>query len=119
MSKKLLFVFQKPPHSTTACKEGLDALLAASAFGQCVSVLFSGDGIFQLIKHQDPTDIGRKNTLPIFDALGLYDVENLYASENELCQRNLKLDQLSIPITLLGTSELSELVESHDICLSF
>lgn len=119
MSKKLLFVFQKPPHSTTACKEGLDALLAASAFGQDVSVLFSGDGIYQLLKHQDPAAIGRKHTLPIFDALDLYDIESLFASEEDFNQRSLEPDQLSIPVTLLSTTKVSELINTHDICLSF
>ena len=42
--KKLLFVQSHPPHGSLFGQEGLDAILAGSAFIEC-GVLFLGDGI--------------------------------------------------------------------------
>ncbi|MFT7257659.1 MAG: sulfur relay (sulfurtransferase) DsrF/TusC family protein, partial [Candidatus Azotimanducaceae bacterium] len=49
--KKLLFVQSKAPHGSLQGQEGLDAILAGSAFVDC-AVLFTGDGIYQILSLQ-------------------------------------------------------------------
>ncbi|MEZ2697341.1 DsrE family protein, partial [Hafnia alvei] len=41
--KRLAFIFTQPPHTSSAGREGLDALLAASAFSEDIQVFFIGD----------------------------------------------------------------------------
>lgn len=40
--KRLAFIFTQPPHTSSAGREGLDALLAASAFSEDIQVFLLG-----------------------------------------------------------------------------
>jgi len=52
MSCHILFVMTQAPYGNSLAKESLDALLASGVFEQEVSALFTGDGVWQLIKDQ-------------------------------------------------------------------
>jgi len=117
--RKILFVFSKPPHSTLASKEGLDALLTVSAFGQKVSLLFLADGVFQLLCDQDPTALPAKNTAAMFSALEMYGIEDIYAHDSALKKRNLEASKLSIQLTALDDQQVSLLFNSQHTILSF
>ena len=117
--KKLLFVFSKPPHSTLASKEGIDAVLTASAFGQDVSLLLLGDGVFQALKDQDPTKLPAKNTAATFAALEMYGVENIYAHSAALRERNLTEDSFCVQLTALNNTQIGELFNTQHQILSF
>jgi len=99
-TKNLLFVFDKPPHSSPATKEGLDAVLTASAFGQNVTLLLIGDGILQLLNNQDPSDLPTKNTASIFQALEMYGIENIVTSSENLKNKGLCLSDYLFRATL-------------------
>ncbi len=117
--KNLLFVFDKAPHSSPATKEGLDAILTASAFGQNVTLLLLGDGIFQLLNNQDPSHLPAKNTASIFQALEMYGIENIATPCENLKNKGLSLSDLSIPCDNLDNIQLAELYAIQDQILSF
>ncbi|EQA05115.1 dsrE/DsrF-like family protein, partial [Glaesserella parasuis 12939] len=56
---KLAILFTQPPFGTSTSREGLDALLAASAF--CnedeIAICFLNDGVFNLVANQQPEKI--------------------------------------------------------------
>jgi len=117
--KKLLFIFSKPPHSTLASKEGIDAVLTASAFGQDVSLLLLGDGVFQALNPQDPSTLPVKNTAATFAALEMYGVENIFAHSKALSERSLTKEDLCVELTSLNDVQLGELLNSQHQILSF
>ena len=47
--RRILFVIAHPPHRGALAFELLDELLVGAVFDQRVSVLFVGDGVYQLI----------------------------------------------------------------------
>ena len=104
--KNLLFVFDKPPHSSPATKEGLDAVLTASAFGQNVTLLLIGDGIYQLLNNQDPSHLPAKNTASIFQALEIYGIENIVTPSENLKTRDFQSLIFLFRATLSTTSSL-------------
>ena len=79
---KFLFIFSKTPRNINS-QEGFDALLTGSAFGMC-SVLFIGDGVYQLLKEQKPEPLGVKNYALGFSALSDYDVDMISVSYTHL-----------------------------------
>ena len=76
--KRFLYVNRKAPYGTIYALETLETVLIAAAFEQDVSVVFMDDGVFQLKKEQNTTELGMKNFSPTFRALDGYDVEKLY-----------------------------------------
>ena len=100
------FVFRQPPHGTASGREGLDALLAASAYTEALSVFFIGDGVLQLLKHQQPNAILSRNYIATFKMLPLYDIENIYVCQQSLSERGLSVEDLLIDAIICPHIEL-------------
>jgi tRNA 2-thiouridine synthesizing protein C len=100
------FVFRQPPHGNSSGREGLDALLAASAYTEALNVFFIGDGVLQLIKNQQPDAILSRNYIATFKMLPLYDIENIYVCQQSLIERGLSVDDLLIDVIICPHTEL-------------
>ena len=57
-AKRILFLLRSPPYAGPATYESLESLLVAAVFDQLVSVLFIDDGVYQLVRAQNPAAIG-------------------------------------------------------------
>jgi tRNA 2-thiouridine synthesizing protein C len=117
--KKFLFLNRKAPHGTIYALESLEVVLISAAFEQDVSLMFMDDGIFQLRKGWDTTNIGTKNFLNTYKALEMYDVEKLYVCKEDLEDRGLTEDDLVVPVEVLDRKQVGELMDQQDVVLSF
>ncbi|GAB4361311.1 MAG: sulfurtransferase complex subunit TusC [Gammaproteobacteria bacterium] len=131
--KKFLYVNRKAPYGTIYALESLEVVLIGAAFEQDVSLVFMDDGVYQLTKGQDTKGIGMKNFSPTYSALGDYDVNKIYVDKESLDERGLTLDDLQHltwedededwaekdSIRLVSRSEIADLMEEHDVILSF
>jgi tRNA 2-thiouridine synthesizing protein C len=117
--KKIAIVNRSASYGSTNGRESLDALLALAAFNSSLSVFFIGDGIYQLIKNQDPRVILQKNYQPVFKLLDLYDVKNIYVCEDSLQRRNISKDDLVIKVAILSNKQLKQKLGQQDQLLGF
>jgi len=115
--KKLLFVFSKPPYNGALASEGLDAVLAASVFEQDISVLFTGDGIYQLLCSQNPKS--HLNHQKKLAALPMYEVTNTFVDISSLVNRNVEVEQITKGYQQLNRSQITELINTSDHVFSF
>jgi len=118
-SKSFLIVNRKAPFGSTFAKEALDVGLIAAAFGQQLSLLFMDDGVYQLLKNQDSSDINQKNSSQTLPMLEMYDVKDIYVEAESLQARNLNAEDLLIPVEIIDRETTSELLEQQDILLNF
>lgn len=116
--KRFLYVNRKAPYGTIYAQECLETVLVAAAFEQDVSVVFMDDGVFQLKKEQDTAAIGMKNFSSTFRALEGYDVEKLYVEKESMEARGLTADDLVVPVEVLSSTELSELMDAQDVIIT-
>ncbi len=116
--KRFMYVNHRPPHGTIYALECLEVVLITAAFDQVVSLVFIGDGVYQLKKDQDTTGIGTKNFSKTYRALDDYDVEQIYVERESLDARGLTADDLIIPAEVLPTSELREIMSQQDVVFS-
>ena len=116
--KRFLYVNRKAPYGTIYALETLETVLIAAAFEQDVSVVFMDDGVFQLKKEQNTTELGMKNFSPTFRALDGYDVEKLYVEKESMDARGLTEDDLVVPVEVLSSAELKDLMDAQDIVLT-
>lgn len=117
--KRFMIVNRKAPYGTIYALEALEVVLIGAAFDQDVSLVFADDGVYQLKKGQQTKDIGQKNFSPTYRALGDYDIEKLYVERESLQARGLAPEDLLVPVRVLGSAELSVLMEEQDVVLSF
>jgi len=132
-AKKFMYINRKAPYGTVYAWESLEVVLIGAAFDQDVSLAFVGDGVYQLTKGQDTSEVGIKNFSPTYSALGDYDVNKIYIEKESLEARGLTLDDLQHlvwedededwaekdSIRVVTSAELAALFEEQDIMLSF
>lgn len=116
---QIAFIFRQAPYGCASGREGLDALLATSAYTDELAVFFMGDGVYQLIKNQQPEKIQTKDHTAMFKLCDLYDIEHIYVSGPALSERNIDSSQLLIPVTVLAANEFRDVLQEYPIKLMF
>ena len=110
----LLFILNKPPYSSDIGKESLDMALAHATFDDTVSLLFTGQGVWQLKTDQFAKLAGLKEFTRLYTGLDLYDIDQLFVSENALDTEQLTRDQLMIEAAVLNDEAISRLINRQD-----
>ncbi len=132
-TKKFLFVNRKAPYGTIYAWESLEVILISAAFEQDVSLIFCDDGVYQIAKGQDTSELGIKNFSPTYNALGDYDINKIYVEKESLEARGLTVDDLlkltyededddwaeKDSIHVVSSAELSTIMDQQDVVLSF
>ena len=105
---KLAFLFRTAPHGNAVSREGLDALLAATAFcdEEDIGVFFIDDGVLNLLDGQNPELLLQKDFIRTFKLLDLYDIEQRFVCADSLDQYNLQTEQLIISAEKIDRTSL-------------
>ena len=117
--KKFLYVNRKAPYGTIYALESLEVVLIAAAFDQDVSLAFLDDGVFQVVKGQHTKPIDVKNFSPTYRALEGYDIEKLYVEKESMDARGLQESDFIVPVKIISAQEMSDLMQSQDVVMSF
>ena len=117
--KKFLYVNRRAPHGTVYAHEAIEVVLIRAAFDQDVSLAFIDDGVFQLKKDQDTSEIYTKNFSKIYSALEMYDVEKLFVEKESLECRGLTEEDLSVDVKIIDSSEMKKLMSDSEVVFNF
>lgn len=112
--RRILFVVAHPPLRGALPRELLDALLVGAVFEQHISVLFLGDGVFQLLDAPRAEGAIARG----FGALPAYDVDQVFADTTALRRRGLELSNLSVPVRGLTRGGIRKLVANQDVVIN-
>ena len=115
---KLAFLFRTAPHGNAISREGLDALLAATAFcdEEEIGVFFIDDGVLNLLDGQNPELLLQKDFIRTFKLLDLYDIEQRFVCTDSLDQYNLQAEQLIISAEKIDrTSLINKLSQAEKV----
>jgi tRNA 2-thiouridine synthesizing protein C len=117
---KIAFLFTQPPHGSSAGREGLDAVLAASAFSEDISLFFISDGVFQLLPQQTPDKILSRDYIATFGVLPLYDIDNRFICADSLHERGLdRVQDWVVDVEPLSAHEIARRLADFDVVLTF
>lgn len=115
---KLAFLFRTAPHGNAISLEGLDALLAATAFcdEEEIGVFFIDDGVLNLLDGQNPELLLQKDFIRTFKLLDLYDIEQRFVCADSLDQYNLQTEQFIISAEKIDrTSLINKLSQAEKV----
>lgn len=115
----IAFVFRTHPHSSSQGREGLDALLATSAYSEELSVFFIGEGVTQLVANQQTDNILSRDYAAAFKLMELYDIENVFVCSRSLEEQGIKDMPLLFPVNRLSPAEISDKLHHCAKLLSF
>tara|TARA_Y100001933_G_scaffold202313_1_gene204129 strand:- start:3663 stop:4025 length:363 start_codon:yes stop_codon:yes gene_type:complete len=113
-TRRILFLLRQPPYGSSHALEALESVLVAGVFEQQVSVLFQGDGVWQLVDGQDGTALGRRTLGKVVKALPQYDVTALFACGDSLARRGLRAEDLAVPVEIVDPARQQALIAGQD-----
>lgn len=117
--KRFMFLNRKAPHGTVYALEGLEVVLITAAFDQDVSLVFTDDGVYQLMKGIDTKGVEVKDFSKTYRALEGYDIEKLYVDRSSMEARGLTEDDLIVDVSVLSDDEMKNLMAEQDVVISF
>lgn len=115
---RYLFILTQSPYQSSLAREALDFALASAAFNQQVSLLFMGDGVFQLLADQQ-SQSGKKNIEKTLSSLALFDIESVYYHEACALERHIIAAELSLNATPSNAKEIQLLIHTADKVFNF
>ncbi|HHF6570795.1 TPA: sulfurtransferase complex subunit TusC [Haemophilus influenzae] len=118
---KIAFLFRTSPHGKSISREGLDAILAATAFCEPndIGIFFIDDGVLNLIDSQQPEIIQQKDFIRTFKLLDLYDVEQRFICTASLQKFKLDNRELILSCEKIDRSLLLEKLNQAEKLFTF
>ncbi|GAA4903633.1 sulfurtransferase complex subunit TusC [Ferrimonas pelagia] len=116
---QLAIVYRTVPHGNSKGREALDLTLLAASYEVETAVFFIADGIYQLLKNQQPGVIDSKDHIATYRALPMYDVEQIYICAESMQQRDIELTDLIIPAQPLEPEQLRQQLFQSKQVLTF
>ena len=118
-TRQLLAICSYSPGEQVKAREALDAILATAVFEQPLSLLFCGDGVWQLLGAQGDYSGSDKALTRSLTALPLYDVHAVYADEQSLRERGLTQQDLLPQAKVISSGQATELLAACQGIMSF
>lgn len=116
--KSICFVFNKAPYGNNSGRELLDICLMASAFEMPITAIFTGEGVYQLLKEQKPEVLKLKNHSMTFKALELYGVEKILVNKDSLEDLGLSEENCLEIAEPVHSDAIKCAIQNHDFTLS-
>ncbi|MBF0752495.1 MULTISPECIES: sulfurtransferase complex subunit TusC [unclassified Pasteurella] len=118
---KIAFLFRSAPHGSSKAREGLEALLAATAFcdEEDIGVFFVDDGMLNLLKEQRPELLLQKDFIRMFKLLDLYGIKQRFICQNSLEKLKISEESLILSVENIDRSLLMKKLHQAEKVLTF
>jgi tRNA 2-thiouridine synthesizing protein C len=119
MGDQVTILMRKAPYGSVYTAEGFRSMMGIGVFEMDISVLFVDDGVYALVKGQDPAALDMKPLGDGFPMLPDFGVEKFYVHDRSLSKRGLTEDDLVMDVEVVDDAGVSRVLESTGIVLPF
>jgi|TARA_B100000745_G_scaffold280411_1_gene212481 tRNA 2-thiouridine synthesizing protein C len=98
------------PYGQKDPAEALDLSMVLATFDFKVNLIFCGDGIYGLLKNQQPDK--QKCYTATYKSLPFYDVDPIYVRKSDMLKQNLTDLDLICPVTSLDDQAVNKLIQT-------
>ena len=119
MSEKVAVLMRKAPYGSVYAAEGFRSIMGVGVFEMDISVVFVDDGVYTLVKGQDPAKLDMKPLGEGFPMLPDFDVTKFYVHDRSLSERGLTPDDLVMDVEVLDDAGVAQVLQSCGIVLPF
>lgn len=119
MGSKVAVLMRKAPYGSVYIAEGLRSIMGIGVFEMDVRVIFVDDGVYALVKGQDPSALDMKPLGDSFPMLTDFDVHKFYVHDQSLAERGLTTDDLVMDVEVVGGAEIARLLADSGTVLPF
>ena len=117
--KKVAILMRKAPYGSVYTAEGFRSVMGIAVFEMDAILIFADDGVYALLKNQDPAKLGMKPLGDGFPLLPDFGVNGFYVHQPSLEQRGLSADDLVMDVQLVDDAGLAGLLAEYSPVLPF
>lgn len=110
---QIAVISRRAPYAGHDAQEALDLAMMAGTFGLECALFVADEGVFQLLKQQQPESLERKNFSKSFAALEFYDVEPIYVLESSLLERGLSEQDLLPEVSIVNPERWQQALTNY------
>ena len=119
MGDKVAVLMRKAPYGSIYIAEGLRTIMGVAVFEMDISVVFVDDGVFALVKGQNPQALDMKPLGDAFPALTDMGASKFYAHDESLAARGLTPADLVLPVQVVTGAQVAQILEDAGKVLPF
>jgi tRNA 2-thiouridine synthesizing protein C len=119
MGNTVAILMRKAPYGSVYTAEGFRSMMGIGVFEMDINVVFVDDGVYALVKGQDPAGLDMKPLGDGFPMLPDFGVSKFYVHEQSLSERGLTSDDLVMDVEILDDAGAAHMLESSGIVLPF
>jgi tRNA 2-thiouridine synthesizing protein C len=119
MGNRVAVLMRKAPYGSVYTAEGFRSMMGIGVFEMDISVVFVDDGVYALVKGQDPGGLDMKPLGEGFPMLPDFGVTQFYVHAPSLNERGLKPDDLVMNVGILDDAGVAQVLESCKLVLPF
>jgi tRNA 2-thiouridine synthesizing protein C len=119
MGNKVAVLMRKAPYGSVYAAEGFRSMMGIGVFEMDISVIFVDDGVYTLVKGQNPAELDMKPLGQGFPMLPDFGVTKFFVHDRSLSERGLTLDDLVIDVEALDDASVAREMASCEIVLPF
>ena len=113
-SPRFLFLITRPPLPSRPMQETLDRILTAAAYDLHVSVLFCGEGIYQVVGNAGRESGERPSWLASVRTLDLYEINRVLVDGASLRARGFQEHDLAISAQVIDCDQARACIAEYD-----
>jgi tRNA 2-thiouridine synthesizing protein C len=112
-------LMRKAPYGSVYTAEGFRTMMGIAVFEMDLSVVFVDDGVYALVKDQDPAKLDMKPLGEGFPMLTEFDVKQFYVHGESLRERALSTEDLVMDVEVVDSTEVAQILEKAGKVLPF
>jgi tRNA 2-thiouridine synthesizing protein C len=119
VGNKVAVLMRKPPYGSVYTAEGFRTIMGIAVFEMDIAVLFVDDGVYALVKNQDPAKLDMKPLGDGFPMLSDFGVTQFYVHDQSLAERGLTLGDLVVPVQVVDSLQIAAILQDCGKVLPF
>ena len=119
MGNSAAILMRKAPYGSVYTAEGFRSMMGIGVFEMDISVVFVDDGVYALLKGQDPSELDKKPLGDGFPMLADFGVTKFYVHDGSLLERGLTTDDLVIGVEIVDDAGVAQILESDALVMPF
>jgi tRNA 2-thiouridine synthesizing protein C len=112
-------VMRKAPYGSVYTAEGYRTIVGIAVFELDISVVFVDDGVYDLVRGQDPSKLDMKPLGDGFPALTEFGVTKFFVHDESLAERGLAAKDLVMDVEIVDSARIAQILETAGKVLPF
>ena len=117
--EKVVVILRKAPYGSVYTAEAFRTIMGIAVFEMDICVVFVDDGVYSLIKGQNPEKLDMKPLGDGFPMLKEFNVNRFVVHDESLSERGLTADDLVLDVEMANSSQISEIIKDYGRILPF